>query len=50
MPVIFPQIADGGGYMTDFILLNSGKPAVTKFKFYGEDLRPLAIGNNRRKF
>lgn len=45
MPVIFPQIADGGGYLTEFILLNAGVPAITTLKFYGDEGKSLPIGN-----
>jgi hypothetical protein len=43
-PLVFPQIADGGGYITEFILLSpSGASSVT-LNFYGDDGTPLAIG------
>lgn len=45
-PVIFPQIADGGGYVTEFIVLSAGEPAIMTLKFYGEDGKSLAIGNS----
>jgi C-terminal processing protease CtpA/Prc len=44
-PVVFPQIADGGGYMTEFILLSASEPASMTLKFYGEDGKSLAVGN-----
>lgn len=46
-PVVFPQIADGGGYATEFILLSSGKsywPARTTLEFRSETGVPLAVG------
>ena len=43
-PIIFPQIADGGGYVTQFILLSAGGSADTTLNFYGEDGTPLAVG------
>ncbi len=43
-PIIFPQIADGGGYSTEFILLSAGGPAAATISFYGEDGTPLAVG------
>jgi hypothetical protein len=42
-PIIFPQIADGGGYVTEFILLTAGGPASLTLNFYGEDGAPLAV-------
>ena len=44
-PIVFPQIADGGGYVTEFILLSPGAASNTTLSFYGEDGTPLAIAN-----
>jgi hypothetical protein len=41
-PVIFPHLADGSGYITEFILLSAGEPAVTTLKYFGSDGTPLA--------
>jgi photosystem II stability/assembly factor-like uncharacterized protein len=43
-PIVFPHIADGGGYMTQFIMLSVGGPANTTLSLYGEDGKPLAVG------
>ena len=43
-PIIFPQISDGGGYITEFILLNPGGASNMILSFYGEDGTPLAVG------
>jgi len=43
-PIIFPQIADGGGYTTELILLSSGGSARTTINFLSNDGRPLSIG------
>jgi hypothetical protein len=46
-PLVFPQIADGGGYTTEFILLNSGKsfwPSHVTLEFRSETGAPLAVG------
>jgi YD repeat-containing protein len=43
-PIIFPQIADGGGYITELILLSSGGPAQTRILFLGNDGSPLSVG------
>lgn len=43
-PIVFPQIADGGGYQTEIILLNtSGLPVNLKISFFGEDGLPLDV-------
>ena len=42
-PMVFPQIADGGGYVTEFILLSVGGPSSTILRFYGEDGSPLDV-------
>jgi photosystem II stability/assembly factor-like uncharacterized protein len=36
-PIVFPQIADGGGYITEFILISSGQAASTTLLFYDEN-------------
>jgi hypothetical protein len=46
-PLVFPQIADGGGYTTEFILLSSGKsywPSHVTLEFRSESGAPLAVG------
>jgi hypothetical protein len=43
-PIIFPQIADGGGYVTQFILLGTSGASSTTINLYGNDGTPLAIG------
>lgn len=44
-PIVFPQIADGGGYQTQFILLNSsGASSSTTLSFYGDNGTPLPVG------
>jgi hypothetical protein len=45
-PIVFPQIADGGGATTEFILLSSGKsywPSHTTLEFRSETGAPLAV-------
>jgi M6 family metalloprotease-like protein len=44
-PLIFPQIADGGGYRTEFILLNAEGASNVTFSLFGQDGLPMAIGN-----
>jgi hypothetical protein len=36
-PLVFPHIADGGGYQTEFILLSSGAEAVVMLNFFATD-------------
>ena len=44
-PVIFPQIADGGGYQTQIILLNtSGATSTLTVGYFGNDGAPIPIG------
>ena len=43
-PIVFPQIADGGGYVTDFILLNAGTASKTTLSFFDNEGRQLAVG------
>jgi hypothetical protein len=39
-PIVFPQIADGGGYITEFILISSGQAASTTLNYYDENGTP----------
>jgi hypothetical protein len=41
-PLVFPQIADGGGWVTEFILFSAGRASTVMLSFYGEDGTPLA--------
>ena len=43
-PILFPQIADGDGFVTQFILLNASGPSSTRLSFFGETGTPLAVG------
>jgi hypothetical protein len=43
-PIVFPQIADGGGYMTQFILISAGGSSSMVMNFYGANGEPLAVG------
>jgi hypothetical protein len=43
-PIVFPQIADGGGYVTQFILISAGGVSSVTLNFYGEDGKPLPVG------
>ncbi len=43
-PVVFPQIADGGGCVPQSILLSAGGASSEKLNFYGEIEAPLAVG------
>jgi hypothetical protein len=42
-PIIFPQIADGGGYTTQLILLSAGEAAQTTIRFIADDGTPLSV-------
>jgi hypothetical protein len=43
-PVVFPQIADGGGYFTQFILLGPTGPATASVNLLDDNGAPLGIG------
>jgi hypothetical protein len=43
-PIVFPQLADGGGNITEFILLSTSGASSMTLIFYGEDSTPLAMG------
>lgn len=42
-PIIFPQIADGGGFITQFILLSPTGGSATAIDFFGSDGEPLPL-------
>ncbi len=44
-PIIFPQIADGGGYRTEFILISAGLSSSATVGFFDDEGAPLAIGH-----
>ncbi len=46
-PVVFPQIADGGGYLTRFVLLGAGAPSVAQLYFYDNDGKPLSVASSK---
>ncbi len=43
-PVVFPQIADGGGFVTEVILLNAGGASKATVSFFDNEGKPLAVG------
>jgi hypothetical protein len=43
-PAIFPQIADGGGFTTQFIFISAGGPATVNVSFNGDDGSTLPVG------
>lgn len=45
-PLIFPQIADGGGYRTQFILLSSGGAASATLSFFDDNGSPMAVAKS----
>ena len=44
-PIVFPQIADGGGYVTQFILISPAGEANATLDLYRENGFPWAIGD-----
>jgi|GEM_PF-1521414 len=47
-PIVFPQIASGGGYQTEFIFLSAGGAASTTVNYFGNDGSPLALAKGTR--
>jgi photosystem II stability/assembly factor-like uncharacterized protein len=45
-PIVFPQIADGGGYRTQFILLGGGGTSGVTLQLWDDDGTPLPVGKN----
>ncbi len=43
-PPVFPQIADGGGYVTQFILLGASGASKAKLQLWNDSGTPLAVG------
>jgi hypothetical protein len=43
-PIIFPQIADGGGYATQFIFLSTGVASSIELGFWDEEGMPWDVG------
>jgi hypothetical protein len=43
-PIVFPQIADGGGYTTQFILLGASGASSTTINYFDNNGVPLAVG------
>jgi trimeric autotransporter adhesin len=44
-PIVFPQVSDGGGYITEFILIGAGKDASIAPSFYDETGAPANFSN-----
>ncbi len=43
-PIVFPQVVDGGGYVTQFIFINPAAPSTATLSFRDEAGAPLLIG------
>jgi sugar lactone lactonase YvrE len=43
-PIVFPQIADGGGYATQVILMSTGGTSSTTIHYYDNNGQPLPVG------
>ena len=39
-PIVFPHVADGGGYLTEFILISAGGAASTALNLYDDHGSP----------
>jgi len=44
VPIVFPQIADGGGIKTEFIFLSAGGAVTTTLSFYDNEGLYLPVG------
>jgi hypothetical protein len=44
-PMVFPQIADGGGYVMQFILIGAGGASNATLNFHDNEGNPLAVGS-----
>lgn len=42
-PIIFPQIADGGGYVSQFIVLSAGGASITIIYLYNDRGNPMVL-------
>jgi photosystem II stability/assembly factor-like uncharacterized protein len=45
-PLVFPQIADGGGHVTQFILLGAGGASSLTLNLHDQGGSPLTVGGN----
>jgi hypothetical protein len=43
-PIVFPQVVDGGGYVTQFIFISPAAAATSTLNFRDETGAPLPIG------
>jgi Leucine-rich repeat (LRR) protein len=46
-PIVIPQFADGGGFTTEFILLNGSTAGNATITFHGDSGAPIALNLNR---
>jgi hypothetical protein len=44
-PIIFPHIADGGGYTSQFILIGANGESSATLNYYAEDGTPMTFGD-----
>ncbi len=43
LPILFPQMADGGGYQTEFILLSPSEKSTVTLSFFGPEGAPFSM-------
>ncbi|MBZ5538694.1 MAG: FG-GAP-like repeat-containing protein [Acidobacteriia bacterium] len=48
-PMVFPQIANGGGYETQFILMSTTSGGSTTLSFYDDNGQPVALGKTGKR-
>ena len=42
-PIVFPQIVDGGGFTTEFILISSGQVSNNNLSYFDENGSPIDL-------
>jgi hypothetical protein len=47
--LVFPQIVDGSGYSTQFVLLGTNGAANAALAFYDKNGNPIAVGTTTRR-
>ncbi len=43
-PMIFPQVADSGGYQTQIVLLSPSGGSTVTVNYFGNDGKPIIVG------
>lgn len=46
-PIVFPQVADGGGFRTQIILLGANGASSVSLSYFGDDGQPITIASKK---